>query len=165
MERSYTTDRIGSLLRSAREAKGIRQNALARELSIAAQTLSAYENGSKLPTLDNLMALAEALDLSVDALLGCRGSAGGQETTLGDLARGAVALLEKEDACVIQVNTDREEGTLTFPALVIQGQPKLARFLSGYKKMAALRADGTVDEELFRQWITASLTELDGLAL
>ena len=166
MGRSYTTDRIGSLLKSARVENGIRLYALARELNIAAQTLSAYENGSKLPTLDNLMALAEALDLSVDALLGCPGRDGGSAApTLGSFARTVCALLESGDALIIKVIQDREEGSVSLPALVIQEQPKLIRFLTGYKKMDALREDGTVDEELFQQWKAASLAELDGLPL
>jgi transcriptional regulator with XRE-family HTH domain len=60
-------------LRSLREMRGLTQGELGMRAGIAAASVSHFETGQRLPSLDSLVKLADALQVSVDALLG-RGS-------------------------------------------------------------------------------------------
>lgn len=62
---------FGKNLRLAREASGYTQAELAREIHMSSESMiSYYEHGRKLPSLDALIALAEALEVTPDVLLG-----------------------------------------------------------------------------------------------
>lgn len=57
-------------LKSAREKKGITQQALAEQIGISASTVGKWETGIIEPDLTDLFFLSHALDVSVDTLLG-----------------------------------------------------------------------------------------------
>lgn len=59
--------RIGALLRSTRQERGLSIEALARAAGVGAGTVSQYERGRGNPTLQTLRKLARALDLSLAA--------------------------------------------------------------------------------------------------
>tara|TARA_R110000744_G_scaffold36034_6_gene83271 strand:+ start:8768 stop:9118 length:351 start_codon:yes stop_codon:yes gene_type:complete len=56
---------IVGVLRAAREAKGIRQSALAHTVGISPAHLSRIESGKITPTLATLQEIARALDLEI----------------------------------------------------------------------------------------------------
>ena len=60
---------IGSRIKAARKAKGITQEALARELGVAVMTVSRWERDDAKPPLVRLQDLADALDITVRDLL------------------------------------------------------------------------------------------------
>ena len=60
---------IGSRIKAARKAKGLSQEQLGEKLGVSFQAVSTWETGNILPDTDHLMALADELDLSLDALL------------------------------------------------------------------------------------------------
>ena len=57
-------------LREIREKKGISQKGLGEKLGLADTTISSYERGLCDPSVDNLIKIADILDVSVDTLLG-----------------------------------------------------------------------------------------------
>lgn len=57
-------------LRSARRNKGLSQQQLAQLLFVSAQAVSKWEKGETVPDVPHICALAEELEISVDALLG-----------------------------------------------------------------------------------------------
>lgn len=57
-------------LREARKAKRFTQEELAEEANISRVMVSRYESGTVIPTVDVLVSLANALDVSTDYLLG-----------------------------------------------------------------------------------------------
>ena len=57
-------------LRALREAKGLSQRAVARELGVTPGAVAKWELGYTQPTMDNILALASLLGCSTDALLG-----------------------------------------------------------------------------------------------
>src|SRR5699024_7961293 len=57
-------------IKSIRKAKGLSQQELAIRLHVVRQTISKWEKGLSVPDADMLIALAEALETSVSALLG-----------------------------------------------------------------------------------------------
>ena len=57
-------------LKSLRKAKGLSQEELAIKLSVVRQTVSKWENGISVPDAEMLIKIAEALDSTVNILLG-----------------------------------------------------------------------------------------------
>lgn len=57
-------------IRAIRESKGLSQEELATKLRVVRQTVSKWERGRSVPDADLLIALAEALGVSVGTLLG-----------------------------------------------------------------------------------------------
>lgn len=89
---------LGQNIQAARKNRGMSQEALAEQVGVSRQALGKWEKDAALPGVDNLQALAGALGVGVDALLGGAGPApenGGPAVTLEAL-RG---LLEARDAC------------------------------------------------------------------
>lgn len=162
---------IGTRIKETREKKGMKQNALASQVKIAPQTLSAYENGSKIPTLDNLINLARELDVSLDWLVWperCFREA--EENTIGNVARmidalysaGYITFGEMEYSYMTEPrwNDYPEEVTINIPSIGFHSE-KLSEFLKHYKKMRDLLSDKTIDNSLFQQWLEARISDLD----
>lgn len=62
--------RLGARLRAQREARGYTQAKLAEKIGVSPNYFGVLERGLKLPTLDTLIQLARALDVSPAELLG-----------------------------------------------------------------------------------------------
>ena len=58
------------VLARERKARGLSQEDLAAQVQVSRQAVSKWENGDALPDLNKLLALADALDLTLDALCG-----------------------------------------------------------------------------------------------
>ena len=63
-------DALPICLKQLREAKNMPQLRLAMELGVSQETISGYEIGKAVPPADMLVKLANALDTSVDYILG-----------------------------------------------------------------------------------------------
>lgn len=60
---------LGQRIREARQRKGYTQHALAEQANIAEVYLGEIERGTKMPSLNSFIKLAEALEVSADYLL------------------------------------------------------------------------------------------------
>ena len=73
-EPTHKTDsmetRLAANLRSLRELRRLTQAELGARAGIAAASISHFETGQRAPSLDSLVKLADALEVSVDGLLG-----------------------------------------------------------------------------------------------
>ena len=71
--REAMTERtFGSRLAAVRSARGLSQTALSERSGIRQGPISRLEGGKQFPSVPNLLRLADALDVSADALLGRR---------------------------------------------------------------------------------------------
>ncbi|NMP23793.1 helix-turn-helix domain-containing protein [Sulfobacillus harzensis] len=61
---------FGDRLAQARQAKGWTKQALADQIGVSDVMVGYWEHGHRWPSIDTLVALAEALDVSTDWLLG-----------------------------------------------------------------------------------------------
>ncbi|UOQ91478.1 helix-turn-helix domain-containing protein [Halobacillus shinanisalinarum] len=61
---------LSQRLKYSRKTKGLTQSKLANEIKTTKGTISNYENGYSTPSNEMLISLANALDVSVDYLLG-----------------------------------------------------------------------------------------------
>ena len=66
---------IGERIRMIRKERGITQAALAKKLGISPVNISQIENGSRNPTVSTLQEIADALDVSLSAIMVDPGSA------------------------------------------------------------------------------------------
>ena len=62
--------RFHETLARERKARGLSQEELAAVIQVSRQAVSKWETGDAMPDLNNLIALADALDISLDALCG-----------------------------------------------------------------------------------------------
>ena len=65
----YSTDCFGSVVKSARQAKGLTQLQLSDLLKITPRYLKAIENSGRKPSYDLLICIINELDISADILL------------------------------------------------------------------------------------------------
>ena len=73
MEREkITVIYLGSRIRQARDRAGLTQEQLAERIGVSRTAIARYESGEIEPKLHNLAAIAVALNVSCDELLGIR---------------------------------------------------------------------------------------------
>ena len=73
MEREKSTMiQLGSRIRQARDRAGLTQEQLAERIGVSRTAIARYESGEIEPKLHNLAAIAMALSVSCDELLGIR---------------------------------------------------------------------------------------------
>lgn len=65
-----TSKEIGKKIANIIKSKGITQRELAEQINISESTLSRYIKGERMPKLEILYSIAEALNISIDALIG-----------------------------------------------------------------------------------------------
>ena len=63
-------DNFSDRLKLARKRRGITQKEIAEKIGVSTSSYKHYENAENLPSLLTLKALADALDVSTDYLLG-----------------------------------------------------------------------------------------------
>jgi transcriptional regulator with XRE-family HTH domain len=61
---------FASRLREQRKLKGLTQKQIAAEFSVSESLWKSYENGSRTPTFDGLIAIADYFNVSIDYLVG-----------------------------------------------------------------------------------------------
>lgn len=61
---------IGTRIKEARKNKGFSQQQLGDILGVSKVSICGYENGTRIPTLENFLQLVDILDLSPDYILG-----------------------------------------------------------------------------------------------
>jgi transcriptional regulator with XRE-family HTH domain len=93
---SNPTGRFGTTLRTIRETKGLTQSELAERSGLQPSAVSHFEAGRRSPSFDNLRALADALGVSTDYLLGRDAAPGLAGPTAEKLFRHAGEVTDDE---------------------------------------------------------------------
>ena len=62
--------RLGEILAELREDRGLTQRELSKQLHISSSTISAYETGSRLPSIETVFEFAKFYDVTTNYLLG-----------------------------------------------------------------------------------------------
>ena len=60
---------LGEKIRSLRKDNGISQEELAEKLGVSRQSVSLWENGQTMPSMDSIVAIAKIFNVSTDLLL------------------------------------------------------------------------------------------------
>lgn len=81
---------IGKRIKEARKQKNLSQQQLGDMLGVSKVSICGYENGLRIPTIENFIQLLDVLDLSADYLLG----------------RDATVISEEDEEYVIKLSND-----------------------------------------------------------
>lgn len=122
---------LGQSIQAARKARGLSQEALAAEIGVSRQALGKWEKDTSLPGVDNLQALAAALGVGVDTLLGTHDAPDGapaDDTSVPGVTLDALRdLLDARDA-----EAQRRRRTQTVLAAAAAGVLLLAFIIAAY---------------------------------
>lgn len=83
---------LGQRLKAARESAGFTQESLAELIGVSRTAVARWESGDTEPKIQNLVCLAEILNISTDMLLGVSSS---RSNALSQLSDKAVFALEQ----------------------------------------------------------------------
>lgn len=176
----YDISVFAERLIAERKKKKLTQSELAEKAKISAQTVSYYEKGTKRPTLENAIAIANALDISIEYLCGQDVSKPeGLILTVADLTNAIIELQNFHGKITTETYTetvsewvkgddyyDRYEETheekrtkvcLSFPD---SHQLEMVKFFENRKKMLGLLNDYTLDEAIYNSWLAGEMQKL-----
>lgn len=145
--------RIGKNIKKAREAKNMNQKEFAQIIGVTQSNLSSYERGN-IPTLDKLLKIANAADVSLDWLCNHHSS-----PTLKDLLMWFLIAFETSE-CETSVGwqqsvisaSDEEEWKEAFP-IICHGDRKMPNFVEYSLNISD-------DEEPFNKFLRLFLVQL-----
>ena len=86
---------VGKRLKELRMQKGLSQQKLGDMIGVTKVSICGYENGTRVPTIDNLVKLADNLNTTVDYLLGR------EVTIINEENKSYVGSISYEDVCLI----------------------------------------------------------------
>lgn len=159
----YNSEILAERLKQTRERQKLTQRELAKKADITAATISAYEKGAKNPTLQNVIQLSEALNVSIDWLCGNENS-NAKPKSYSDVILNIVNALN----CVYYSIDNADEvfedngfyETISFADIRIHDEV-LQKFLLDLQKMVRLLNDKTIDRDILNSWIDGQLKKYD----
>ena len=86
---------IGKRLKEIRMRNGLSQQALGSLIGVTKVSICGYENGTRVPTMENLVKLADILNITVDYLLGR------EVTIMNEENKSYIGSISYEDVCLI----------------------------------------------------------------
>ena len=86
---------VGKRLKELRMQKGLSQQRLGDMVGVTKVSICGYENGTRVPTIDNLIKLADCLDTTIDYLLGR------EVTVMNEENKTYIGSISYEDVCLI----------------------------------------------------------------
>lgn len=149
---------LAQRIKKLRLSLGMTQRQFAQKAGCTAATLSAYENGSKSPSLEIVKGIAEAFDVSIDWLCGLSDQRNRNDKieTYNDLIRvffeierscGAnFTLIHALDVCDFKSSSKYELNGLSFR------EDEAQQFISEWGKMKKLHDENVIDDELYGLW-------------
>jgi len=155
---------IGERIKTLRHSQGLQQNDLVKILNISQASLSAYENGKKLPSIDLLVDISKYFDVSLEWLCGLEPKI--------PLHTGAdfINFFLKSKEILDYSFLKNEEGqlVLTFTRENSNFNAKLGKFLMDYKNhidsMKTIE-DDKIRDDLLKLWLERELKEFETVKL
>lgn len=164
-------------LAEARKARNMSQRQLAEAAGLSSGSVSAYEKGIKIPTVDSAGKIAAALGVSLDWLLNDAPIAEATKPavgSVGDAARAFLVLVEagmvdaaeythifRRDSLIL----DGNEGLVLRLTIDQDADAPMAKFIEGVYKLGMLVSDSTLDKDIYHTWLERELEKLDKIPL
>lgn len=152
---------FGRRLRQLRTEKGLSQKEMAKSIDITSASLSAYENGTKNPSLGVAISIAEKYHVSLDWLSGAdvvKNDAPGihdYESLLLSLFK----LTDNEN--IVRINIQREDGS-DFPNLDIISE-SLRQFIINTSRASAMAKSEAINHKEFEELLLRFATRYANL--
>lgn len=170
-------------LKTARLEKQMTQTDLAKRSGMTPATISSYEKGSeknatgaKKPSLENAVAMAEVLGVSLDYLCGTSGTQKYEIKNYADVVShlrllsepfecsAGVRKVRLHPADVFEIGVDEYGepifGTTTLQAVFFIHDFQLARYFENRNKMTLLLEDEAIDKNLYDTWLAGEVERL-----
>lgn len=154
-------------MRETREKKGLKQKELAEHIGVTPQTISAYEKNGKAPTLDNAIAIANTLGVSLDWLCGIDGGTSYQEKpkTLGDIARVLYEISRWIPVAYVYDDCNSQSfGSSVYPGILFPDS-EIGPFLSDNIKMQELLYKNAFAQEFYDRWVADRIRSLNEISI
>ncbi len=87
---------VGTRLKELRKSKHLSQTALGNKIGVTKISISGYENETRIPSLENIIKLADALETTTDYLLGR------EIPIINDLSNKYIGSISQKDLELIQ---------------------------------------------------------------
>ena len=158
---SYYIDEslIGKRIKNIRNAKKISQQELAGKTGIQNTTISAFENGKRIPSLQNLALIAKALGVSIDELYFGNSDVSFIESAPNKGKKIANCIYE---LLIEQVIHDYEQTQRGLSALVLNKyQPQVLRLVKNLNEFIAKRATYSNPDAFCEQIIESVANEIN----
>jgi len=170
-------------VKETRVRRNMTQKQLADAAQIAVGSVSAYENGGKLPPVDAAGRIAAALGVSLDWLLNDAPIAEATKPAVGSVGDAARAFLVLVEAGVLEATQheriSRMESLLLDKAATagqladavlrmtidLEAESPMAKFVEGVYKLGMLVSDNTLDKDIYHTWLERELEKLDKIPL
>ena len=170
-------------LAEARKARNMSQRQLAEAADLSSGSVSAYEKGIKIPTVDSAGKIAAALGISLDWLLNDAPIAEATKPAVGSVGDAARAFLVLVEAGMLNAAThthiSRLESMLLDKAVTagqiaddvlrltidLEANEPMAKFIDGVYKLGMLVNDNTLDSDIYHTWLERELEKLDRIPL
>lgn len=136
---------LAKRIKKLRTALNMTQKEFSAFVGCTAATLSAYENGSKSPSLEIVKGIAEKCDVSIDWLCGLSNN------------RHTVSEYIWTYADVIRLCHDTKEPMRAIDKITQEFIKSMQRFMSEASHMEKLKQDKLIDQELYDLWLEKEL--------
>lgn len=145
---------IPERLRELRKRDKATQKEFGEKVGCTMASISAYENGSKIPPTPTLIKIAEVCNCSIDWLFGLKdepevGNRESSSKTYSDYIKKLFALDDNSVSILLEStprDLDLDYYSLTFHDII------LATFFYAWEKTRALYHDGTIDQTIYQAW-------------
>ena len=171
---------IGKKIKACRDEKGLTQKELAESISITPQQLSSFENGKSVPTLENAVAIANKLNISLDELTGNEVQTKDKKYTCYDYVKmldllffleqqfPTVATVEYQlDGTPIALRTEKSafyaedyfeslslgDRPSTESIVFRATEPRVVKYFKDWLTMIQLRNTEVISDDLYKTWL------------
>lgn len=144
---------FSSRIKEIRKKMGYTQKQFSSVIGISMATLSAYENGSKKPSMDILVSIAEKFTISLDWLCGLS-----DIVDPGDKPRNYTDIIdmffkiEDSDLFFLRNVKGNFPGAFGLCTCIAFNDPLISVFLDSWEKTHKLYEDGIIDKTIYTAW-------------
>lgn len=135
--------KFNDVLKKLRTEKDISQRTLAKNLDIQPTAVSAYERGEKLPTVENLIKIADFFGVSTDMLLGIKPP---KEENKYTYLSGCIPLIK---ALIEEYSFSWDPENECFWT----GDDRIKRLMNDWDNLYSLNQKGTITKDLYDLWL------------
>ena len=141
-------------IKELRNSMKMTQKDFSAFVGCTAATLSAYENGSKSPSLEIIKGIAEKCNVSIDWLCG-----------LSKKMNNSDKLKTYSDVINLFVKSEFALHFHVTPLSIKITDSVMQCFFEDWSKTLPLYRDGTIDEKLYKLWITDKIREFEDVRI
>lgn len=151
-------------LRELREQAGMSQKSLAEKVGVTPTTISAYEKNIKNPSLENALAIADALNVFLGDMCGEVGEV--YLRTYGDLLRMIYVVYRagKGYHFSSKIEVDKKNDTAIIQGMGFDSNT-VNHFMKDWRRIAEMRFNNTIDDELVDAWLEKQYRKYDKILL